>query len=76
VTPRLFKSREGFANWVAAHPARALNFQPIHITLLHDDWCAFPDCNCRPWIHVEIATPGNVTEGARQERAWRKSRAA
>lgn len=75
--PRLFKSREGFFNWLRAHPASALSFQPIHLTMLHDDACAYPlDCTCRPWFHVEVATAENVAEGARQERAWRKSRAA
>jgi hypothetical protein len=74
--PRVFKTAEGLSNWIRAHPAVALNFQPVHITLLHDGWCGFPDCNCSPWFRVEIATPENVAEGARQEREWRKSRAA
>jgi hypothetical protein len=78
MVPRLFKTREGFANWVAAHPAASLDFKPIHVSLLHDDDCEIftLGCSCRPWYRVQLATPEGLAEGARQQRAWRKSKAA
>jgi hypothetical protein len=72
MTPRLFKTREGYLAFLARLKPGA-----YHAVILHEgDACASGRCVCRPWYRVEDATVENLLEGQEAERAWRKGAAS
>jgi hypothetical protein len=71
VSPRLFKTREGLAAFLASRPGKML-----HISVQHDATCSPSICRCSPWFEVREATVEACLNGIEAQRVWTRETAS